>query len=548
MGWELPGIFWLWSVLRNEGSMRYSLIICAGLVILFLTLNSCRTSQVTRNEIVDFIDDYEKKAEFLSRQSSLSQWQYYTDGRSDSLEYFQNLYATLISDSKRLSLVKKYRTLISDEPYRRKLDVIYRESFRSVIEHKTVIKKTKDSLIAVAKRYNFVFEGKPSTEDRLRQILSTDKDRFRRCEVYKSLTSRGDKLAGGLETLARLRNQAAARLGYNSYYDLMLMADGIEKTEHIDFLNELDRLTSEPYKQALDSLAESLNLDDLQIWDIEYALNYTGFNPDTHYPKDNQLSLMKGTFRGLGFNIGAWPIYFAPKVTTGDDPGSRILPVNVPDDIRIITDIKSGYASLSNLFAQVGRAIYAVHIDKSDFLLAQAPAPCFEIAMARIITNMIDLDSWKKIYAGIPEQQVMEMAARRDFRRLFNLRMNLVHLFFERELYADPYADLTRKYSEIFEKYLMIPCNLGIKPWAARTECIDRPVTIQNNLLAECITAQTYSYLKKKYGSVLDNQHTREFLVQNYYRFGRSEDWQTLLARGTGEKLNPRYILEYCGI
>ena len=37
----------------------------------------------------------------------------------------------------------------------------------------------------------------------------------------------------------------------------------------------------------------------------------------------------------------------------------------------------------------------------------------------------------------------------------------------------------------------------------------------------------------------------REFLVQDYYRFGGSESWQTLLSRGTGEKLNPAYLLDY---
>jgi len=92
---------------------------------------------------------------------------------------------------------------------------------------------------------------------------------------------------------------------------------------------------------------------------------------------------------------------------------------------------------------------------------------------------------------------------------------------------------------------MMFPCASEQKVWAAQTAYITDPVGLQNRLIASCIAAQTYNYLNEKYGSILDNQHTREFLVQNFYRFGCLEDWTTLLERGTGEKLQARYYLDY---
>jgi peptidyl-dipeptidase A len=57
------------------------------------------------------------------------------------------------------------------------------------------------------------------------------------------------------------------------------------------------------------------------------------------------------------------------------------------------------------------------------------------------------------------------------------------------------------------------------------------------------IAAQTISYVKQKYGPIVDNPDFGVFLRENYFRFGARYDWRELLERGTGEKLDPKYLI-----
>ena len=146
----------------------------------------------------------------------------------------------------------------------------------------------------------------------------------------------------------------------------------------------------------------------------------------------------------------------------------------------------------------------------------------------------------------MPEPLVIEATTREGLRRLYTLRTMLLAIAFERSLYEDPFADMDQVYATLFERYMLIPLDGNLQSmWASESDLVQYPVTRQNHLYAKCIAAQTFHYLTEKYGSVLDHQGTREFLVQNYYRFGGVDDWQTLLARGTGEELNPDYYLEF---
>jgi len=165
---------------------------------------------------------------------------------------------------------------------------------------------------------------------------------------------------------------------------------------------------------------------------------------------------------------------------------------------------------------------------------------CFEAGAARMISALIELGNWKLKYAGMPEPLAATSTATGRVRSLYDLRKALVEISFERRLYTDPFVDLQKAYAELFEKYMMIPLEVDVRPWAD-IDFVTNAVRKQNQLVGVCIAAQTYHYLRDKYGAVLDNQHTKEFLVQNYYRFGARDDWQTLLERGTGERLKAEY-------
>ncbi len=520
----------------------------AILLLVALMSLSCQTSQVSQRDIMAFIDNFEKKAEFINRKLSICQWQYYTEGQSDSLDYYQGLQSALFNDQKILPQLMNFKGLVSEDKYARKLDIIYRRCLRGVIDNQPEIVKLADSLDMAWREYKFMLEGRPTEEKALRSILISERDGLRRRAVYSALTARGNSLSDGLARLARLRNQATGRLGYNSYFDLMLTADGIDKAEYNQLLDQLEALTTEPYRRIIDSLSGLPDIDEMQIWDIDYALQAGTGTTDMFFPQNTQMTTAKATYGGMGINIEGLPIYAAFVDPNAKESYKSQLNVHVPEDVRVILELEPGQEALSDLLDRIGRAVYAVQIDKTDYFFTQPPAPCFEDAMGIMMGQLTENDSWLRRYAGIPEPDLMRLVASTSIGRLIYLRWNLVWLQFERVIYSDPYADLDRRFGEIFERYMLFPFQIDSHPWATCLEYINQPVSLQNRLLALCIVAQTNHYLGQKYGAIVDNPRTREFLVQNYYRFGGNIDWRTLVSRGTGESLNPKYILEYCGI
>jgi len=512
---------------------------------LWLGLSACQAPKITQEEITSFVDEYERDAEFLNRQVALHKWTMLTGEPSDSLDYYTRVRTAFLSDPGKLSNCKKYLAAVNDDEYAEKLAIINRQLLRSVIENTQSIKNISDSLMAIAGKYAFEYEGKETDQAQLLSILKNEKNRSRRQEAFRSLHTVGDTLAAGVATLVRLRNQAAKRLGYNSYYDLMLKADDIDKTTYVAFLDEIDAITREPYRKLLDSLKGSLHLENIRIWDISYDNGLTA-GLDNYFSPSTGKTLLEQSYSDIGIRLDKWPIYFYGR-TTGLSHG-EMLPVYIPDDIRVVYDERPGFGAVKDLFAQTGDAVYGSHIDAGDYLRTLPPAPCFEKAMGRVSELMVEQDAWLQKYAALPNPLVSEVAAFRDIQRLISLRLNLVNLNFEMRMYKDPYKDLDELYTSIFERYMLMPLDSDAGGWAAQTVYISEPVGLQNDLLATVIAAQTFSYLKQKYGSIVDNSHTREFLVQNYYRFGGAEDWRTLLDRGTGEDLNPKYLLEYCGL
>ena len=181
------------------------------------------------------------------------------------------------------------------------------------------------------------------------------------------------------------------------------------------------------------------------------------------------------------------------------------------------------------------------HCERSEALSWYCRLPNVEIAAA-----LTELDGWKTVYAGMPEPLVRQLRGVEVFRNLYNVRLMLVALLFEQAMYKDPFSDLDETYRRLFEEIMaMAPADTR-GAWV-RTDYVLHPVTRQNDFLGRCIAAQTYRYLTDKYGSVLDNQRTREFVTQNVFRFGARDSWQVLLERGFGDKLTADYLLDITG-
>ncbi len=516
-------------------------------LLLSIGLSSCKSAPVKTENISEFVTVATEKVAYLDRRIALENWELYSAGSSDSLDYFIRTRDELFSSPRIFRALQTQRTQSSDGIDALRVRLLYQRSLRSIVDNTDVVRMLADSIAEHWRTVTAEFENQTYTVSAIEQLIKSEPNRLRRQQAYTALLNAMEPVADAVARLARLRKQTAASLGYNSYWDLMIQANGLETEWLESFIDELERRTRDLYARKLDSLTMASGVDRAAPWDIAFISRQNRLDAlDPFFPATAHYAMLSQSFIDMGFDLDSWPIYFNSARIALPQTG-QLLPVHVPDDIRIVTALDDGYQHLLEFSEIVTQALYLVHIEREETEYAAPASESFALGMSDFISRLISSDAWLMKYGGIPAPTVRELSAIKSFRALYELRRELVGFYFEKILYDDPFADLNRLYADLYSEIMMMSPGTDGAIWALGSDLVSKPVSLPNRLLGQGIAAQTHAYIEEKYGSVMASERTREFLVQNYYRFGRSEDWQTLISRGTGDDLTPKYLAESYG-
>ncbi len=513
-----------------------------------LALSSCQEPRLTTKEVLNLLDSLEAKFEWLDYRLTEETWELYTAGHSDSLEFYRGLYNYVISDQKTFKQLQNGKHLLTDEVDKRRWELVYTTFLLSQVETQRPISRLRDSLAAVDINYRAEFEGEQRTAEFLYKTYRTDSNRGRRKDAYRAWCSIGLELADGLERLFRLRNQQARKLGYNNFLAMTFSLQEIDNDYYLSLLRRLDSLSEEPYQQILDKTKRKLRQQEIEICDFAYAYADINEEVDRYFPADSQMPYLKRSLKELGFNLDKLPIYFDLEPRGGKSQFAYAFTIKPPYDMRVLANLSDGLYSTWVLLHEIGHALHSTYIDQDRTLFASALSGGWSEGMAQTVAALCDERQWLEEYAHMPTGLIDRYLTSKREQDVIYLRTTLLRLYFEYEAYTNPDRDLNKLYWDLFEKYLMLPRHDEIKPWAAIIHYITHPVYLQNYLIADMIAAQTLDFLKESYGAVVDNPIVGSFLIQNYFRFGARYDWRELLERGTGEKLNPKYLMDRFGI
>ena len=196
------------------------------------------------------------------------------------------------------------------------------------------------------------------------------------------------------------------------------------------------------------------------------------------------------------------------------------------------------------MFHEVGHALHASYIDQPYYVLRGSPAGCFSEAMAFINEAFLHQPEWLARYSGVPDSIISPILDLIHDSRIIDLRFALAGIYFERELYRTDAENPTELFWDMCERFTFVARHNDVARWALTHHYTDHPVYVHNYILAGMIAAQTLAYLKRTNGTVIDNEATSEFLIDNYFRPGASKDWFELIEDATGEPLNAKYYIE----
>ncbi|MBD3402726.1 hypothetical protein GF420_07510 [candidate division GN15 bacterium] len=539
MRWRCP----ILQILRERNSMmrQYPLLIALLIIMscgLWSESGRCQEAQ---------LDSLAARLEWISYRLEMERWERSVTGESDSLAFFESLYAYTLSDSQIRSLIQKTRSGSAGEIERRKAAIIERLSRRYVVDGYQPAAGLIDSLVEAFSVSRYEFEGGPALRSAVENIMFTDASRGRREQAYRALVAAGEELAEPMSRLFRLRNQQARREGFNNYFSLLLDAHAMGVDEYRELLATIDELTIDAYRSLVTQLESRLRVERVEPWDLQYAYRNIMADVDARLNADTLMPLADMSFQAIGVTLDELPIYYRLfDGTTGGGTFEAFL-VRPPFDQRITGVRQGGHRHMRRLLSETGLALYGANIRQEEAVF-QRPLPGpFMQAMAEFFGLFADDARWLSEYAGLPEQVTADyISARRDL-VLIELRQALVQQYFEIEAYSDPNQDLNLLYWRLWENHMLLPRHDDLKPWATQLDYVIAPASTKDRLLGRIIAAQTWDYLERFNGSVLDNRDTRSFLIQNYYRFGRRYGWPELVKRGTGETIDPSFLVKHLG-
>ena len=400
-------------------------------------------------------------------------------------------------------------------------------------------------------------DGKRVNDNDILDILRDSDDEQLRRRAWQASKEIGSHVASRVREIVRVRNQAAHDLGYGDYYLMSLDLQELDPEWLFGLLDELETLTRpsyESWKSELDTaLRARFGVDELQPW--HYADPFFQQLPtdgrvdlDELLNERDAVDLAKQTFAGLGIDVEG--VLSASDLYPREGKCQHAFCLDVDrtgKDVRILANVVPGERWTEVVLHESGHAAYDVAIEATlPYALRRAAHTFVTEAIAILSGRLVRDPQWLVRVAGQDAAAVsaIEPQLRRAnaAQSLLFARWGLVMSHFERDLYADPEADLDARWFELVERFqLVAPPPAGVVhegAWASKIHLAVAPVYYHNYLLGEMLASQIRATIERACGGFVGEGSAGTWLRDRLFRSGSLLRWDALIEEATGRELS----------
>lgn len=487
-----------------------------------------------------WLDQLETRLEKVAVSYNSASFNIYIGRPGPDLSQFDPAFSSIFLEPANQQVVNFWRERAADPLLRRRLELFRRNFLGAEVSKAPKISDTRNQLNDQLIKFQPQVGGKKVSRSEITEILRSHPDRDTRRKVYQqALTPLSTRLAAQVAELLHLRNVEARRLGYANFAELQLALAGLNRASLFELFDHLEKLTTGAYNAFLENSRRESGLDRVESWDLQWLAERKASLPEAAFSPEKIPGLVKDLLGKFGLDLAALPV----ELVTKDIPfGGLCFTIKVPDDIRIVSNLRPGYPSFRTLVHEYGHALHAA-FNRQQFFTLKRESGIFNEGMAETLAYFTHHPEWLAGATGLDPAQVARYREDTRPRRVLRLRNLMAQARFEIEAYDNPSADLDHLLAETETRYLGVPLNLTPR-WAASSFPTTHPVYRHNYILADLIAAQTHAALKEKFGSFFDletNERGKvfEFLRENYYAPGNRLEWAEKVALATGQPLSP---------
>ena len=399
-------------------------------------------------------------------------------------------------------------------------------------------------------------DGKRLTDNEIEAILRTSDEEQLRRAAWEGSKEIGAIVAPRVRELARLRNSAALQLGYSDFYSMALELQEMSEGWLFAILDEVDRLTEQPFaswKNELDErLMERFNVSQLMPWHYADPF-FQMLPPDGRVSVDHLLEerpareLAGRTFAGWGIDLAG--VLEASDLYPREGKSQHAFCLDVDrsgKDVRILANVVPGERWIEVMLHESGHAAYDISIDSALPYALRRPAHTFTTeAMAIMSGRLVHDPRWlvDVAHAAAAEATAIAEPLRRATatHSLVFVRWALVVIHFERDLYLDPESDLDSRWWELVQRFQLVkpPADRSHPDWAAKIHVATAPAYYHNYLLGELLASQLAATCEQEWGGLVGNVGAGQLLVDRLFHPGSLIRWDALVEQATGRPLSP---------
>ncbi len=514
-----------------------------------------------------FIEKHEKILKPLEKRANLAWWNANLSGKDadfEKKELAQNKVDEALSNPLMFRELKQIQQLsLTDPILKRQVEVLYLQYLEKQVPP-PLLRKIVKKANKIEKVFN-VFRSKVGdkelSQNEVVKVLKESTDSEERRKVWEASKEVGVVVEKDLKLLVRLRNQAAVRLGFKNYHEMMLFINEQKKEEILSLFDTLDKLTKDGFFRVKSEIDQALAkrfgvaVDLLQSWhyaDLFFQELPSVFDVDLDrlYSGKDILKLCREFYLGIGLPIDDVLSRSDLYEKKGKSPHAFCTDIDREGDVRVLANIVSNEYWIETLLHELGHATYSSKfISKSlPYVLRTEAHILTTEGIAMLFGRFSKSAIWQNAM-GITSDQSKTQSNQKLMRAqlLIFSRWCQVMLHFEMGLYENPDQDLNGYWWDLVEKFQGIrrPKGRNKPDYASKIHIVSAPVYYHNYMMGELFASQVHHAIARTVGvdartlNYVGRPEIGDFLKKRVFEPGRSLNWNQLTQYATGETLNP---------
>lgn len=373
----------------------------------------------------------------------------------------------------------------------------------------------------------------------LTDLLAHNPDRKLREQAWRATAQIAAANGERIHNAIKLRNDLALKYSSEIFSIFMLHRKGLEVQTLFGWFQQIKEETEPEYQRLLERMRRDLGITKVEPWDLEfYFSNFTNSFESQKFPTEDGWSKAKQLTSSLGYNLDSVEMHVGDLSFAG-----AAYPVLYGKEVKILANRYSGTYFYDRLLHATGHALHYQMMAEPSFLLRANYDEPMDEGVAQVLALMLyrpEVDT--KLFALTPEQANI-LASTYRLKMLFEIRNTIADSLSEFEAYSDTDQDPSAIYNQVHAEYLGVDMH-DAPVWAFNPLYGSDPIYLQSFVVGEMIAHQIEHSTDRAFGRNW-GKDAGERLKANFYSRGAGQGIDQLMGNGTGEPLNPRYLIEF---